>query len=40
MSRTMVIVLSETTASELTFDEKLHFTGNDWQNQPIFIYKK
>jgi hypothetical protein len=23
-----------------TFDEKLNFTGNDWKNQPIFIYKK
>ena len=23
-----------------TFDEKLNYTGNDWQNQPIFIYKK
>lgn len=23
-----------------TLDEKLNFTGNNWQNQPIFIYKK
>lgn len=23
-----------------TFDEKINFTGNNWQNQPIFIYKK
>jgi hypothetical protein len=23
-----------------TFDNNLNFTGNDWQNQPIFIYKK
>ena len=23
-----------------TLDENLNFTGNDWQNQPIFIYKK
>jgi len=23
-----------------TFDEKLNFNGNDWKNQPIFIYKK
>jgi hypothetical protein len=23
-----------------TFDSQLNFTGNNWQNQPIFIYKK
>lgn len=23
-----------------TLDKNLNFTGNDWQNQPIFIYKK
>jgi hypothetical protein len=23
-----------------TFDDVLNYTGNDWQNQPIFIYKK
>ena len=23
-----------------TFDNNLNFTGNNWQNQPIFIYKK
>jgi hypothetical protein len=23
-----------------TLDETLNYTGNDWQNQPIFIYKK
>ena len=23
-----------------TLDEKLNFTGNNWQNQPIFIYQK
>jgi hypothetical protein len=23
-----------------TFDDKLFFSGNNWQNQPIFIYKK
>jgi len=23
-----------------TFDDKLNFTGSNWQNQPIFVYKK
>lgn len=23
-----------------TWDDKLNFTGNNWQNQPIFVYKK
>ena len=23
-----------------TLDDKLNFTGTNWQNQPIFIYKK
>jgi len=24
----------------LTLDDTLNFTGNNWKNQPIFIYKK